>query len=161
MRIAVAGASGLIGAALVPALEEAGHRVERLVRPGTAAAGIPWDPAAGLLDAGALEGVDAVINLAGRGIGARRWDDEERRLIWEKIWPENAPRRADLPLERMAERFEISGGNIKNIALAAAFLAAHDGGEIAVRHLLRATRREYQKMGKILDDGDFRERMDE
>ena len=85
----------------------------------------------------------------------------ERRLIWEKIWPSQAPRRADLPLERMAERFEISGGNIKNIALAAAFLAAHDGGEISVRHLLRATRREYQKMGKILDDGDFRERMDD
>lgn len=85
----------------------------------------------------------------------------ERRLIWEKIWPEHAPRRADLPLERMADRFEISGGNIKNIALAAAFLAAHDGGEIAVRHLLRATRREYQKMGKILDDEDFREQMDE
>jgi hypothetical protein len=85
----------------------------------------------------------------------------ERRLIWEKIWPSQAPRRADLPLARMADRFEISGGNIKNIALAAAFLAAHDGGEIAVRHLLRATRREYQKMGKILDDGDFRERMDE
>ena len=83
----------------------------------------------------------------------------ERRLIWEKIWPDKAPRRADLPLERLAERFEISGGNIKNIALAAAFLAAHDGGEIALRHLLRATRREYQKMGKILDDGDFRERM--
>ena len=85
----------------------------------------------------------------------------ERRLIWEKIWPSQAPRRADLPLACMADRFEISGGNIKNIALAAAFLAAHDGGEIAVRHLLRATRREYQKMGKILDDGDFRERMDE
>ncbi len=87
--------------------------------------------------------------------------EEERRLIWEKIWPSQAPRRTDLPLERMADRFEISGGNIKNIALAAAFLAAHDGAEIAVRHLLRATRREYQKMGKILDDGDFRERMDE
>lgn len=81
----------------------------------------------------------------------------ERRLIWEKIWPSQAPRRADLPLERMADGFEISGGNIKNIALAAAFLAAHDGGEITTRHLLRATRREYQKMGKILEDGDFRE----
>jgi ATP-dependent 26S proteasome regulatory subunit len=85
----------------------------------------------------------------------------ERRLIWEKIWPSQAPRRADLPLERMANRFEISGGNIKNIALAAAFLAAHDGGEIATRHLLRAIRREYQKMGKILEDDDFREQMDE
>jgi len=83
MRIVVAGASGLIGSALVPALQEAGHRVERLVRPGAAAPGIPWDPAAGLLDGEALEGVDAVINLAGRGIGEHRWDDAERRLIWD------------------------------------------------------------------------------
>ena len=47
MRIVVAGSSGLVGSALVPALEAAGHEVERLVRPGGAGAGIPWDPAAG------------------------------------------------------------------------------------------------------------------
>jgi len=83
MRIVVAGSSGLIGSALVPALEAAGHRVERLVRPGSPRPGIAWDPAAGTIDAAALEGADAVVNLAGRSIGERRWDDEERRLIWE------------------------------------------------------------------------------
>jgi len=82
VRIVVAGSSGLVGSALVPALEAAGHRVERLVRPG-GEAGIPWDPAAGTIDAAALEGADAVVNLAGRSIGEKRWDDAERRLIRE------------------------------------------------------------------------------
>ena len=81
MRIVVAGSSGLIGSALVPALEAAGHRVERLVRRGGAGPGIAWDPAAGGIDGAALEGADAVINLAGRNIGERRWDDTERQLI--------------------------------------------------------------------------------
>ena len=83
MRILVAGSSGLVGSALVPALEAAGHEVGRLVRPGSTGAGIPWDPAAGSIDGAALEGADAVINLAGRNIGERRWDETERRLVWE------------------------------------------------------------------------------
>lgn len=81
MRIVVAGSSGLIGSALMPALEAAGHRVERLVRRGSPGPGIAWDPAGGSIDAAALEGADAVVNLAGRSIGERRWDDAERRLI--------------------------------------------------------------------------------
>jgi uncharacterized protein (TIGR01777 family) len=84
VRIVVAGSSGLIGSVLLPVLEEAGHRVERLVRPGSvAAAGIPWDPGKGRLNAAALEGADAVVNLGGRSIGERRWDEAERRLIRE------------------------------------------------------------------------------
>lgn len=83
MRIVVAGSSGLVGSALIPALEAAGHEVRRLVRPGGAAAGIAWDPAAGAIDTAALEGADAVVNLAGRNIGERRWDEAERRLVWD------------------------------------------------------------------------------
>lgn len=84
MRIVIAGSSGLIGSALVAALEKAGHRVEALVRPGSGrAAGIPWDPGAGRLDPAALEGAEAVVNLGGRSIGERRWDDAEKRLIRE------------------------------------------------------------------------------
>jgi hypothetical protein len=45
---------------------------------------------------------------------------------------------------------EVPGGNIRNIALAGAFLAAADGGVVTMAHLLRATQREYQKMGKVL-----------
>ena len=82
MRVVVAGAGGLIGSALVPVLEAAGHQVVRLVRP-RGEGGIAWDPAAGRIDAAGLRGADAVVNLAGRGIGERRWDEAERRLIWE------------------------------------------------------------------------------
>lgn len=75
---------------------------------------------------------------------------KERRRIWEQIWPEATPRSPDLDLDLMAHRFEIAGGNIRNIALAAAFLAADGGGAVTMAHLKQATRREYQKMGKIL-----------
>ncbi len=83
MRIAVSGSTGLIGTGLVEALERAGHRVIRLVRPTTSGGheGIAWHPAEGTIDAAALEGFDAVINLSGRSIGERRWTDTEKELI--------------------------------------------------------------------------------
>ncbi len=49
----------------------------------------------------------------------------------------------------------MTGGNIRNIALAAAFLAADDGQRVHMEHLMRATQREFQKMGKIVTDGEF------
>ncbi len=82
--------------------------------------------------------------------------EQDRRRIWERVWPENTPRSQDLDLDFMARRFEIAGGNIRNIALAAAFLAAADGGGITTTHLLHATKREYQKMGKVVMEGEFR-----
>jgi len=82
---------------------------------------------------------------------------KERRRIWENIWPNNTPLSPDLNLDLMAERFEIAGGNIRNIALAAAFLAADDGGAIAMNHLLWAARREYQKMGRVVANGELSE----
>jgi len=81
--------------------------------------------------------------------------DDERRRIWQRIWPSAAPTGRHLDLDQMARRFEITGGNIRNIALAAAFLAADNGGTIEMSHLMRATRREYQKMGKIILDNQF------
>src|SRR2546426_875240 len=72
----------------------------------------------------------------------------ERRRIWEGIWPAGLPRRADLDLKFMAGRFELAGGNIRNIALGAAFLAAADGEVVTMGHLLQATRRGDQKMGE-------------
>lgn len=77
MRVIVSGSSGLIGSALVASLRADGHEVTRLVRrpadrPGEAA----WNPAAGTIDAPALEGHDAVVHLAGAGIGDRRWTPE-------------------------------------------------------------------------------------
>lgn len=76
MRIVVSGSSGLIGKALVASLHAHGHQVVRLVRrPASGANEVTWDPAAGVLPSGALDGVDAVINLSGAGIGDKRWTD--------------------------------------------------------------------------------------
>jgi hypothetical protein len=81
MKVAVSGASGLIGSALVPALEDAGHEVIRLVRREPAgAAEVRWDPTAGTLDAAALEGVGAIVHLAGENVG-RRWTKARKDLI--------------------------------------------------------------------------------
>jgi SpoVK/Ycf46/Vps4 family AAA+-type ATPase len=78
-----------------------------------------------------------------------------RRQIWERIWPAGIPRSADVDLEFLAKRCEIAGGNIRNIALAAAFLAAADGQVVTMPHLIHATRREYQKMGRVVGEGEF------
>ncbi|MFA5919058.1 MAG: TIGR01777 family oxidoreductase [Candidatus Nanopelagicaceae bacterium] len=73
-RIAVTGSSGLIGTAIVGHLKSEGHTVQRLVRRQTVAPDeISWDPQAGTVDLTALEGVDAVIHLAGAGVGDKRW----------------------------------------------------------------------------------------
>ena len=73
-RIAVTGASGLIGSALVGYLKSEGHTVQRLVRRATVAPDeIRWDPKTGYVDIDALRGVDAVIHLAGVGVGDKRW----------------------------------------------------------------------------------------
>src|SRR5205085_2149605 len=82
-------------------------------------------------------------------------DEGDRRQIWETIWPKETPRHAELDLHSIARRFELAGGNIRNIALGAAFLAADNGGVVKMQHVLHATRREYQKMGKVVMHGDF------
>jgi SpoVK/Ycf46/Vps4 family AAA+-type ATPase len=82
-------------------------------------------------------------------------DQANRLRIWEKIWPAEMPQASDLDLDFMARRFEITGGAIRNIALGAAFLAAADGQVVNMNHLVRATQREYQKMGKVVVDGEF------
>ena len=74
MRVVIAGASGLIGSALVPLLRENGHEVVRLVRRSPQAPDERgWDPPAGHVQPGTLDGADAVINLCGAGIAAKRW----------------------------------------------------------------------------------------
>lgn len=83
MEIAVTGASGLIGSALCASLRADGHRVRPLVRRSATGDAIAWDPAAGTIDASALEGVDAVVHLAGAGIGDKRWNDAYKREVLE------------------------------------------------------------------------------
>ena len=73
-RIAVTGATGMIGSALVGHLKSEGHTVQKLVRrPVVSSDEIAWDPKAGTIDLAALEGVDAIIHLAGANVGDRRW----------------------------------------------------------------------------------------
>ena len=84
-------------------------------------------------------------------------DEADRRRIWQQIWPVETPRGTDLDLDFMARRFEIAGGNVRNIALAATFLAAADGRVVNMDHLIRATQREYQKMGKVVLAGEYGE----
>jgi len=79
----------------------------------------------------------------------------DRRRIWQGIWPSETPLGPDMDLDLIARRFEIAGGNIRNIAVAAAFLAADDGGAVTMGHLVRAIRREYQKMGKVVAEDEF------
>jgi uncharacterized protein len=80
LHVAVTGASGLIGAALVSRLTSEGHRVSRLVRRTAGPGEISWDPAARSLDPAALEGADAVVHLSGENVGAR-WTTERKARI--------------------------------------------------------------------------------
>jgi uncharacterized protein (TIGR01777 family) len=83
MRVVVSGSHGLVGAALVSALQARGDLAVRLVRgePSPAGEEIAWDPAAGTIDAASLEGFDAVVHLAGEGIARRRWSQGQRARI--------------------------------------------------------------------------------
>ena len=81
MQIGITGASGLIGSALASRLTSAGHTVTSLVRREAKAGEISWDPAAGKLDEADLAPLDAVVHLAGAGIGDHRWTDEYKRTV--------------------------------------------------------------------------------
>jgi len=107
MKIAITGSTGLVGSALVPFLTTGGHHVVRMVRTGGAASGddlnwdpntetlpdlsiiacaasgydLDWDPNTGMIDARRLEGLDAVVHLAGENIAARRWNTEQKARI--------------------------------------------------------------------------------
>jgi ATP-dependent 26S proteasome regulatory subunit len=75
-------------------------------------------------------------------------EEAERRRVWEVIFPEEAPVGRDVDFGALARSVRLAGGNIRNIARASAFYAAGDGGTIRMRHLVKASRREYQKLGR-------------
>jgi len=75
-------------------------------------------------------------------------DEASRRRIWASIWPSEMPLSEEVDLDLLARQFKLSGGNIKNIALAAAFLAAEADSSVVMSHVLQGIKREYQKMGK-------------
>src|SRR4051794_41638820 len=86
MRIVVAGSSGLVGTALVHDLREAEHEVVRLVRRRPRAVDErEWDPPAGRIDDGALDGADAVVNLCGAGIASRRRSHARKQMLLNSL----------------------------------------------------------------------------
>jgi SpoVK/Ycf46/Vps4 family AAA+-type ATPase len=82
-------------------------------------------------------------------------EEAERLQIWDRAVPPEAPTSPDVDLAFLARKFKLAGGHIRNIALTAAFLAAEDGTPIGMKHFARATRREYQKLGKLIAESDF------
>lgn len=82
-------------------------------------------------------------------------DQEYRLKIWRQIFPAQTPRSSDLDFGFLAKKFKISGGNIKNIALHTAFLAAADSQQVCMEHIILAIKREYQKMGNLCDKSEF------
>ncbi len=82
-------------------------------------------------------------------------EEDDRLRIWRKIFPPQAPLASDVDLVFLARQFRSSGGNIKNIAVAAAFLAADEDSSIQMRHLIWATKRELQKMGRLVTEVEF------
>lgn len=81
LRIAVSGAGGLIGSSLVPFFTTGGHEVLRLVRRQPGPGESRWDPDAGTIDRAQLEGLDAVIHLAGENVGGGRWNRARKERI--------------------------------------------------------------------------------
>jgi AAA+ superfamily predicted ATPase len=80
--------------------------------------------------------------------------EAERLRIWQGMFPPEAEREPGLDLAWLARRFELSGGEIKNIVLAAAYLAAAEGRPVTMANLARAQRRELLKSGRLVDEGE-------
>jgi AAA+ superfamily predicted ATPase len=83
-------------------------------------------------------------------------DAAHRYRIWQQHVPQSAPVNGDIDFNYLAERFNLAGGNIRNVVVNAAFLAAENGTAIGMEHMIRATRREYEKIGRVCTEIDFR-----
>jgi AAA+ superfamily predicted ATPase len=82
-------------------------------------------------------------------------EEEYRVCIWRTLFPPSMPSAPDLDLALLARRFRLTGGNIRNIIVNAAFLAAAEDSSVTMEHLLHATRRELQKMGRLVNEDDL------
>lgn len=83
-------------------------------------------------------------------------DEKSRELIWKRAFPAETPLEAGVDFAFLS-KFKLTGGNIKNVALSASFLAAGSSGKVGMEHIIRATKREYQKIGKLFTEADFGE----
>ena len=82
-------------------------------------------------------------------------EEPDRLRIWQKVFPPEAPLREEVDLRFIARQFKLAGGNIRNVALLAAYLAAEEGTTIGMLHVMRAIKREYQKLGKLMTEAEF------
>ena len=82
-------------------------------------------------------------------------EEEDRLRIWQALLPPEVPRAGDVNLTALANRFKLAGGNIRNVIVSATYLAAADGGRITHEYLLHGVKRELQKMGRLLKDGEL------
>jgi uncharacterized protein len=111
VRIAISGASGLIGTHLVPAVAGAGHEIVRLVRREVRGADeIAWDPSAGVLDATSLAGVDAVVNLSGTNLDTRWTEKRKREIVDSRVDTTGLLARTIAALEPKPSVFLVAGG---------------------------------------------------
>ncbi|MEW5960520.1 MAG: ATP-binding protein, partial [Chloroflexota bacterium] len=83
-------------------------------------------------------------------------EEADRRRIWQTLFPPDVPHDPNLDFDFLARRFKLAGGNIRNIIVSAAYLAAADGQVVTMTHLLHSTRRELQKMGRLVGEEDLR-----
>ncbi|HUG48089.1 MAG TPA: ATP-binding protein [Candidatus Limnocylindria bacterium] len=82
-------------------------------------------------------------------------EDDDRLALWRMHLPAELPQADDLDLEFMARRFRLSGGNIRNACLTAAFLAAEQDRPVTMADLIRGTEREYRKLGRLTVEAEF------
>jgi hypothetical protein len=81
--------------------------------------------------------------------------EKDRLRIWQTLFPESVPKVPGIDFPALASRFKFAGGNIRNVIVSAAYLAAADGRRVHMSHLLHGTRRELQKMRRLIDESEF------
>jgi SpoVK/Ycf46/Vps4 family AAA+-type ATPase len=82
-------------------------------------------------------------------------DEHDRLRLWERHLPAGVPRDADLDLAFLSRSFRFSGGNVRNVCLAAAYLAAAGDRPLRMEDLIHGTAREYQKLGRLCVEAEF------
>lgn len=87
-------------------------------------------------------------------------DRDQRLAIWRRLLPPQAPCDDNIALERLADTVDLSGGYLRNIALSAAYLAAAEETALGMRHLVAATRREFAKVGRVLEADELEAALD-
>jgi SpoVK/Ycf46/Vps4 family AAA+-type ATPase len=100
------------------------------------------------VDEAFIRRLDAIVDFA-------LPEEEHRRLLWDRNLPAAVPKAGDLDLDFLARRFKLSGGDIRNICVAAAYLAAAGDRPVSMGDLIRATEREYQKLGRLTVEAEF------